>query len=44
MTFQEFYQYVKGEKELLKKAKSSEKYGHTSTSAINQKYVFCLQP
>lgn len=35
MTCAEFYKYVKGEKELLKKAKSSEKYGHPSTSAIN---------
>ncbi|KAL4105303.1 hypothetical protein QTP88_020554 [Uroleucon formosanum] len=29
MTCQEFYQYIKGEKELLKKVKSSEKYSHT---------------
>lgn len=35
MTCAEFYKYVKGEKELLKKAKSSEKYGHPSTFAIN---------
>ncbi|KAL4121704.1 hypothetical protein QTP88_014165 [Uroleucon formosanum] len=40
MTCQEFYQYIKGEKELLKKAKSSEKYSHTNIGS-NDKEGYC---